>query len=394
MTERLYYHDPALLEFTATITVVTNEGEVYLTTLDRSAFYPTSGGQLFDTGQLNGVDVIDVRESEAGEVLHISRQPIGSVGSTATGLVDTDRRHRNRQLHSAQHILSQSFIQRSNYETVSVHLGEEYGAVELNSDSVSPEQSADAELLANQIIWRSLPVSILFVDASDAANLPLRKIPDREGVIRVIKVGEFDYSACGGTHCANTSEIGLIKITGIERLRGRALVTFLAGRQAWEDYRTRFAITDRLSKQLTCNINDLEGRYAKLVDESKSLHRQAAGLQKELLPVFAERLAAQVARLGPHPFVCAAPTDIQAEIAGPLAQQVAEKIGGVSLLVVENKLYLATGSSISLNAGDVMKKLSAAIGLRGGGSPRLAQAGGASADALETYRSALEKLLV
>lgn len=392
MTERLYYRDPAILEFEATIISSKEVDGRFQTILNRSAFYPTSGGQLFDTGLLGDVPVIDVVESDH-EVLHISERKVGEAGVSVHGKVDAGRRQVHRQQHTAQHILSQIAVRKFGFETVSVHLGDDYGAIELNNASIEQSQLEILETEANQILYVNWPVTIVFVSGAELERIPLRKIPSREGELRVIKVGEFDYSACGGTHVSSTAEVGLIKIIGWEKLRGHALIRFLAGIQALDDYRTRFGVTDSLAKALTCNVNDIAGRFDKLSSENREQRKQIAQLFKELLPIRAEELVASATQVGQLKLVYKAMEGMDAQTAGQLAGLVADRIDGLVLLVADGKLLLAVSAISGYHAGDLAKKLGPTLGLKGGGSNRAAQLGGAEANRIEEYKSALVSLI-
>ncbi len=392
LTDRLYYRDPALLEFDATILSSVEQDGRFVTTLDRSAFYPTSGGQLFDTGTLNSVRVVDVSDLE-GSVHHISETSVGKPGDPVAGKVDQDRRRMHRQQHTAQHILSQSFIKLFGFETVSVHLGDDYGSIELDQSSITAAQLDQVERFAADVVSFAWPVTILFVMGNEIESIPLRKIPTRDGELRVIKIGEFDYSACGGTHCGNTSEVGLIKITGWEKLRGHALVNFLAGVQAVEDYKRRFEATDALSKSLTCGVSDLVGKVDKLAAEGKSLRKALAALQKELLPTRVAHYAGMAIDVNGRKLVFSAIEDMDGATAGQLGSAVAEEISGVALLVADGKLLIAVGQGTGLHAGEIAKSLSAILGLRGGGSNKAAQLGGADPAKLQEYQAALLSII-
>lgn len=392
MTDRLYYRDPAMLEFDATILRSTEQDGRFVTTLDRSAFYPTSGGQLFDTGTLNDVQILDVIDDQ-GTVNHISEAIVGKPGDMVAGRVDAVRRRMHRQQHTAQHILSQSFINLFGFETVSVHLGDDYGSIELDQVSVAATQIEQVERFANEVITSAWPVSILFVNANEIAGIPLRKVPSREGELRVIRIGDFDYSACGGTHCSNTSEVGLIKITGWEKLRGHALVNFLAGVQAVDDYNRRFEATDLLSKSLTCGVTDLVSKVDKLVSEGKSLRKSIALLQKELLPARVAYYAGTAMDVNGRKLVAGVLEDMDASTVSQLGVAVAEQISGVALFVAEGKLLIAVGLTSGLNAGEIARSLSSVLGLRGGGSNKAAQLGGADPHNLQEYQTALLSII-
>lgn len=391
ITERLYYSDPTLLEFEGIVVSSAREGDRVLTVLDQSAFYPTSGGQLFDIGTLNGVPIVEVTEGEDGEVIHISGAEIAGEGGSVHGVVDKSRRWKNRQMHTAQHILSQSFIALFELETVSVHLGEEYGAVELGSSDVATGQLEQAERFANDIVAHNLSVEILLVSPAEAARLPLRKVPGRDGVVRVIRIGDFDWSACGGTHCSSTAEVGVIKIIGMERVRSRALVKFLSGVQAIADYQARFRATDALTRTLSCGVSDLATNIGKLQAEHKDFRRQVVDLQKELIPIRAARLALQADRSGKFPLL-ALEVDCP-DTAGLLAAEVANQIQGLVAFVVDGKLLIAVSDQSGLHAGNIAREITGRTGLRGGGSPKAAQIGGVAPEHLEQYRSILIEVI-
>jgi alanyl-tRNA synthetase len=389
VTERLYYRDPALIEFEAHVVAQGQIGSRYYSVLDRTAFYPTSGGQLNDLGRLNDIDVIDVIETEDGDIRHIAMLPMGESGSAVHGVVDKSRRRRNRQLHTAQHLISQVFIRLSEAETVSVHLGEEYGAVELNKNEIGESDLAEAERLTNELIADNLPIEILFIDASEIGSIPVRKPPARHGIIRVIKIGEFDWSACGGTHCLSTLEVGQVKIIGAEKLRGHLLVKFLAGSQTLEDYRMRFAITDSLSRALTCHPSDLPLKLDKLMTENKSQHKEIAQLQKELLPIRVVQLAATSTDVDGRHIVAADVGGFDTGLLSQLAQSVADEIHGIAVLLAEGRLVVAVSADSGLHAGDILKGFTKQYGLKGGGNSRVAQAGGADHARLADYRNAI-----
>ncbi|MEW6050930.1 MAG: DHHA1 domain-containing protein [Candidatus Zixiibacteriota bacterium] len=389
MTERLYYRQPGLLEFDAVIADIGNSGDLFYTVLDRSAFYPTSGGQLHDTGRIGDIDIVEVIESIDGDVWHLSKSSPGEKGNRVHGEINGDRRWRNRQLHTAQHILSQAFIRRHGWETVSVHLGEEYGAIELASAALDQQSLVETEQLAASVIRQNLAVEILFIDSNDIASTPLRKIPDRQGTIRVIKIGEFDWSACGGTHCVSTAEVSLIKIVGLETIRGHSLVRFLAGAQALEDYSARFGITDELARSLTCHFADLPARFDKMSAENRELRKQLSDARKRLLPILADEIA-QIAIAYPEPrVVSSVQSSMDGATASQLAQLVADKVSGAALVLVDGRLVLAVPDARKWHAGELIKAIASSLGLRGGGSNRVAQMGGLDASRLPE----IEKLL-
>jgi alanyl-tRNA synthetase len=393
MTERLYYHDPDLLEFDAAIVAIGTLDDNYYVELNRSAFYPTSGGQLHDTGALNGVPVVDVIESPEGNVRHVARNAPGNVGDTVHGRIDSARRLRNRQMHTAQHILSQLFIRYMDAKTVSVHLGEEYGAVELDVEKIEDDKMVEIERAANEFLWAAHPVDIIFADDAEIARMPLRKVPQRKGKLRVIKIDELDYSACGGTHCRNTAQVGIIKLVGQEKLRGHVLVKFLSGIQAVEDYAKRYDVSDRLSRALTCSILDLEENVNRILGEHKSLRKELATLHRELIPVRSVELASRARPLAKVNAVVEDVSHFDASIVNELAGDVAARVNGIAILAVGSRLVIAICEGSRLHAGQLVKQFVARTGLKGGGSNRQAQVGGADPKLLDQYAKLFESFI-
>ncbi|MBU8934814.1 MAG: hypothetical protein KOO62_12560 [candidate division Zixibacteria bacterium] len=393
MTERLYYHDAELVEFDATIAVIGEDEGRYYTILDRSAFYPTSGGQLFDTGELAGVAIEEVVETGDDVIRHLSSSPVGGVGQTVHGEVNRTRRKANSRKHTAQHILSQAFVKLFGWSTVSVHLGEQYAAIELDQSSVAEEQLQKSESIANEVVLANDPVQIRFLEGDELNAIPLRRIPKRSGLLRIVITGEFDYSACGGTHCRSTGEVGIIKIMGTEQMRGHVLVKFLIGQQALADYGNRLTVTSTLSQRLTCGIGDLVERVDKLSFENKELRHQLGKTQKELLPIRASALAENAVLCGKHRLVVDQVDDFDSKLTSALVIQVAAITGGAVFLITGERLFVATASESGLHAGQLARQIGVACGLKGGGNERVAQLGTVDRDSLERYRQAIEQVV-
>ena len=394
MTERLYYNDPALLSFEGTIIEAREFNDKHLTVLDKTAFYPTSGGQPHDNGLLNSVAIFDVTESD-GNIQHISDSAVGSKGDRVKGKVNSGRRKYFRQLHTAQHILSSVFIELYDFETVSVHLGEDYGAIELKQPSLEDDQLLKTEQLSNEYILQSLPVEIIFANEQEAQKLPLRKKPSRQGTIRIIKIGEIDYSACGGTHCHNSSEIGLIKIISVEKQRNNILINFLAGTRAKEDYDKRFEVTDALSKQLTCAVDELKLRFDKILEENKLYRQQLVRLQKELLPIKIKEAATTSESSNGINYVCLEVDSMDSKLAANFATSLADKISGIALIQLEERIIIGVcdTDTINIDAKEIARRFSSELNLKGGGGKTMAQLGGALKGQLNKYREVLVKIL-
>lgn len=388
MTDRLYYTDPEVLEFEAKIvsTEARSDGS-YTTILNRSAFYPTSGGQSHDTGQLNNMEVVDVIETESGEVAHITPTSPGDAGDSVSGFVDQERRMKNRQLHTAQHLLSQVFYRLINGTTMSVHLGEEYGAIEFDKETVSDKTMLEAEQAVNRMVSDCVPIEIIFADSTEIEKLGLRKKPTREGKLRIIKMGDIETTACGGTHCINTGQVQLVKLIGTEPIRKRTMVKFLAGAQAINDYRDRFNISSQLTRTLTCGLADLPEKLGKLSAEIKSLKRDLTAAQKQLLPLYVEELVKQAKDLGGISSVVTVISEDKLELGQPLAINCAESINGLAVLICAERIFIACGKNSGAQAGELMKALASKTSIRGGGNNLIAQGAKADSDKISDYRA-------
>ena len=241
MSNRLYYTDPYLREFDATITRVERDAGRALVTLDRTAFYPTTGGQPFDTGTLGGFPVVDVVDDESGSVTHaieLSGSDL-SVGQAVHGTIDWPRRFDHMQQHTGQHVLSAAFERVLGAPTLSSTLGAEKSVIEVRLDQIDWRALERVEQAANAVLWDDRPLVRHWTDFEGAKQFALRKPPAVEGRIRIVEIPEWDVSACGGTHTARTGEVGTVKVVRWERVRGNLRFEFLCGGRALADHAWR-----------------------------------------------------------------------------------------------------------------------------------------------------------
>ena len=278
MTEKLFWLDPYLKEFTANVRGQVPLTEGHAVILDRTCFYATSGGQPNDLGTLNGITVRDVR-TERDELLHITDQPIAE--TTVTGKIDWPRRFDHMQQHSGQHILSAAFFNLFHAETSSFHLGETYCSIELNRTNLSLAEIQKAEDLANSVMSSATPVDTFFVDPEKAQEYPLRKQSDLQEALRIVKIGDFDLSPCSGTHVRNTGEVQMVFITGAEKLSQTLKVSFLCGNRVARQYHSDLDILKQLSKQLTTSAAMLPESLAKLQEQLKETRRELTRFKEE-----------------------------------------------------------------------------------------------------------------
>jgi alanyl-tRNA synthetase len=290
-TERLYYRDSRLLEFDARVISLseTDNGQIAVT-LDRTAFYPTGGGQPTDTGTLGDARVVDCIDAEDAGVMHVIQGPVPEVGETVHGKVDWLQRLDHIQQHTGQHILSAAFVRMFDAPTRSFRVLEHECEIDLDLDNPTDERIEQAVDLANQIIWESRPIRISQVSAEEAASLPLRKEPAREGELRVIEITDFDLTPCGGTHAQSTGEVGVIAVRSWERAKGLTRIQFMAGIRVLRDHRKANKTAQEVAALFSAGRDDSPALVARMVEENKKLRRRNAGLEEVACRVEAEEL--------------------------------------------------------------------------------------------------------
>ena len=392
MTDRLYYTDPYKREFDATIVGVEHDK----VRLDRTAFYPTSGGQPFDTGILGDYRVVDVIDEDEGDVSHVVHSPNSVVlqpGQRVHGSIDWRRRFDHMQQHTGQHVLSAAVDRLFDDRTVSFHLGVEASTIDLARELTSRDLAA-AEDEANRIVWENRPVTIRFSNAEEASRLPLRKESVRSGTLRLIEIDGFDLSACGGTHVARTGEIGVISIGAWERFTGGQRLTFFCGHRALERMRGLRDAAAAGARLLSVPPAEVPDAVERLQAEAKEQRRGLAALQSELARYRADELAAS-AEATPRGRLVTRAIDADANTLKALASAIAGRGGFIVVLASTTRpslVVVSRSADVNLSSHDLLTRLTAKFGGRGGGKPDLAQGGGldAPADAiLEEARRAL-----
>ena len=396
MTEKLYYHDATLTGFTARVVARRETERGPAVQLDRTAFYPTSGGQPHDTGTLAGVPVLDVWEDEAGAIWHLLERPLNA--AEVTGQIDVARRFDHMQQHTGQHLLSEAFVQARAAATVGFHLGTEASTIDVTADDLTWDAAFAVEDAVNAVIWENRPVTLHFVTEAELGDIPLRKPPAVSGVIRVVWVAGYDASACGGTHVALTGEIGLLKITGLERYKGGTRVTFLCGGRALRDYRRALHTLREVSAGLSVGQDELPAAIGRLQDEAKSTLQALRKTRGALTELEAERLWADAIEVDGARRIAAHWDDRPFEEARAIASQLRERPRALLLLATTegDALRLVCARSDDLpapHAAEVLRAATQAFGGRGGGSPTLAQGGAQArphAEIMQVLKTALQ----
>jgi alanyl-tRNA synthetase len=377
VTDRIYYTDPALTEFDATVTSCeTTDGRI-VATLDRSAFYPTSGGQPFDTGTLGAAGVVDVVDLPDGRVGHVLDRALPA-GSAVHGTVNWPRRFDHMQQHTGQHILSAAFDRLFKARTVGFHLGAEVSTLDLDR-VLSAESIAKAEAEANRIAWENRDVTIRFASEEEAASIQLRKEPTRTGRLRLVEVAGFDVSACGGTHVARAGEVGIVAVKSWEKFRGGMRLEFVCGCRALAQYGVVRDAVAGCIRLISVSPRELPAAVERVQGENKNLRRGVRDLQERLAVFEAAAMVNRGQRMGPVTVVLEiAPGMDQAGLKS-IAASAAAHGGVVAGLISATEpvlTVLARSTDVPIDVSAILATLLGQAGGRGGGKPEMAQGGG------------------
>jgi alanyl-tRNA synthetase len=373
MTERLHHDDPLLLKFTAQVRAHGSwQGKPSLV-LDRTAFYPESGGQMADRGTLGGLAVVDVQVGDDGVVHHLVDGALPAPGTDLAGEIDRVRRRVHMALHTGQHMLSRALVDMARGETVSSRLGENACTIDIDREKVDERDLARAEDLVNDVIESDVAVRQYFPEAGELASLPLRRALKVTENIRVVAIGDFDVSPCGGTHCLSSGQVGLVRITGVERYKGKIRLTFSSGRRARLELGAQADLLRALGRDLTCGDSEVPAAIAKLRRELSETRELLGQSRARLATLAAEELIAKAAG---EPTVVASFDAVDADFLRVVAKRVTEA-GLVALLAARGAegqhVLAARPASSSFDCGALIKKAAAASGGRGGGRPEMAE---------------------
>jgi alanyl-tRNA synthetase len=403
MTERLYYNEPFLTRFSARVLEYLEWDTQPAVVLDRTAFYPTGGGQPHDTGTLNGLQVQDVVERvEDGAVVHVLDGALE--GPEVEAEVDWPRRFDLMQQHTGQHILSAAFVARLGANTVGFHLSDDYATIDLDRAPLSAGDLADVEALANAIVFEDRAIVARFVSDEELSSLVLRKPLAHEGPVRIVEIPGFDTSACGGTHVQATGQVGLIKITRSERRGAETRVEFLCGRRALADYQAKNTLIMDLARTFTVGHWQVGEMVHRLAEDLKEVRRELRSTRDALLDAQATALWHEAALVGAVRVVRAhfpggCPEDLK-----HMGQRLLVHPRTVSLLAAGGesgeKGYFAFARSddVDIHMGNLVQRACEVVGGRGGGRPEFAQGGGPlgarAAEALDlAYQLLAESIL-
>lgn len=367
MTVRLYHADSFLRQFSATVLAHAEHAGRASVILDGTAFYPEAGGQMADAGVLAGRAVVDVQIDDDGRIHHVLDGGAPAIGATVEGTIDWARRRVHMSLHTGQHMLSRGLLDVAGAATVSARLGESACTIDLDKDGLADRQLAEAEDLVNAVIDDDAPIRAWFPEPGELAGLALRREPKVETNVRVIAIGDFDLSPCGGTHCARTAQVGPVRILGVERYKGGTRVTFASGRRARDILASHHDVLAQLARGFTCSPDGVPTAVDKLRRDLGETRDQLRAAQRRWADGLVDRLLAE-----PGTRVVAAIPGADTELLRALGSRItgagrdallaAPAAGGTQVLIVRT-----AGSA--LDCGALLRALAQASGGRGGGRP-------------------------
>jgi len=397
VTDRLYYTDSFLHEFEARVVSTIAFENRWAVVLDRSAFYPTSGGQIFDTGWLHNGNENDsklrvgevVEDEQTGTVLHmIEAEAALEPGAVVRGIIDSERRRDHMQQHSGQHVLSAAFEKLYDFNTVSFHMGDESCTIDLATDAISPKQVKAAERLANEIIAEDRPVEIRFATPDEARTMGVRKIPAAEREkLRLIDICDFDLNACGGTHVRSTGQIGAILLRKSEKVRQGTRVEFVCGLRAVATARHDFETLTEAAALFSTHIWEVPQQIRKWQDEIKFAQKAQHRMLEEVAELRAGNMLQSTEQRGAQKLVVQYFADRDLAFIKMLAQKLTKNSQVIALLGCggsQPSLVFAQTPGLGNDMGALMKQAVQSLGTRGGGNRDMAQGGAPDGDKAES----------
>ena len=396
MTDRLYYDQTYLTAFDAEVTAVRDAEGGCLAALNRSAFYPTSGGQPFDTGTLNGLPVTDVFVDEAGEVWHAVAGRLNP-GQAVRGEIDWARRFDHMQQHAGEHMIAGSIWRQFGGTTIGLHLGAAFSTIDVTMPGgethLTPDQIRAVEEDVNGDIQRDVPIRCWFPEAAELSTLPLRKPPTVTEHVRIVAIGDKEMVACGGTHPSSAGQIGLVKIIDARPSKGKVRVAFVCGMRAVRDYQEKYDAATRAAALLSA-------QPAQLPESVERLNETVAALEHEISQLRQAEALAKVPSLLAGAEVMGG-LRVIASVTGPLAMDGLRRLAteltregdSVALLAAERaggyNLIFARGASVGADMGRLLRETASKHGGKGGGKPDFAQGSSPDAAVLDAAKDIL-----
>ncbi len=385
-TRRLYFEDPYRVEFEAKVLSQKPWKDKWALSLDQTAFYPESGGQPSDKGTLNGIKVTDVFD-EQGVIFHVVEEEVKD--KAVKGHIEWETRFDHMQQHAGQHILSQCFFKHLKGETRSFHLGEDVSTLEIGLQNIGEKEMEKIEKAANEVVFLNKEIRSYFLEQDRIDRIPLRRPPQKKGVIRVVEIDGFDYSACGGTHPRRTGEIGLIKILKKERIRNNVRFEFVCGMRALKDYVLKDRVVSQVANRFSTHASDLPSSIEKLFLETKELKKECKKLQSQVSLLEAQ----EIVRESSEKIIKRVFSDKTVDEMRLMALTIIKKPGYIVLFGLKKQerahLVLARSEGMDLDLRESLDLVSPLIEGKGGGRASLVELSGTRP---ENIQSALDKV--
>ena len=387
MTDRLYYENSYLTEFDAVVLEMKEENGGNFIRLDKSAFYPTSGGQPFDLGMLNDANILDVFVDKEGEVWHKTDKKL-TAGEKVHGKIDWERRFDHMQQHAGEHMLANAAYRLLGGHTIGLHLGKDFSTIDMDLPGgrthITLEEIRALEDDVNANIQKNVPIKCYFPDEETLLSLPLRKPPTVTEHVRIVQIGDYEFCACGGTHPQNAGEIGLVKILSAAPSRGKLRLAFVCGMRAYVEMRKRFEEIERAANVLSTSWENLSQQVEALSEKAKNAEYQLKQEKKNAALQKAGELMSAAEEIGGVRIVKHVFSALGMEGLREAGNRIIENGGAVALLADESEkgymLFFARSENVELNMGRILSESAKKHGGKGGGRSDFAQ--GSAADTL------------
>ncbi|WP_108671057.1 alanyl-tRNA editing protein [Peribacillus acanthi] len=401
LTEKLYYQDPYLVNFSTSIQKMNQdlEGKWYVV-LNETAFYPTGGGQPHDKGVIGGYEVWNVEEVE-GEIRHYLHLPLATTSEIVDCSIDWNRRFDHMQQHAGQHILSAAFEEIYGFRTTSFHLGNELCTIDLDIKQLENHEASRVEAYANEIIINNHPIQAKWVTEEEAKALPLRKALSVTDEIRLVIIPDFDYNGCGGTHPNSTGQVQAIKILEWEKQKNGIRITFVCGIRVLNQLQAKHDTISKMKPLLNAPEEKLLDAVTILKENAKSLEKELQATLDTILEVNAKQLIDDAElyknetwKLVAESFEGKSMQDLQKLAKTMLAKTDEAMIVGL-ISIYEGKLQVVVGRTgdVSVSMKTWIQSILSEIDGKGGGNDTFAQGGGESSlQAIELLNRALVHL--
>jgi alanyl-tRNA synthetase len=372
----LYYDAPLLCAFEACVVQHASfEGRSSIV-LDRTAFYPESGGQMADRGHLAGAEVLDVQADELGEIHHLLNGALPEIGAHVSGVIDRGRRRLHTALHTGQHVLSRALLHVAHAETVSARLGESVCTIDVDLADLDDAVLGRVEELANSVLEDDLPIRAFIVAPSELGRFALRRAPKVEGDVRLVEIEGFDVTPCGGTHCTRSAQVGIIRIQGVERYKGGTRVSFDAGRRARDRLARESELLRELGRGMSCGPEDVPVGIEKLRRQLGETRDALGQARARLAERAADSLLAEAESSGRKHLVGVL-DGVGPDVLRALATRLTARGDVVALLAANApdgvSVLVARGKDTNFDCGAFLRRAAQSSGGRGGGRPERAE---------------------